>query len=376
MRVPLAAVAVLLIPHGWAPSPSHQQIGTVRFPVSCTVTAQPHFNRAVALLHSFAFSQAVEAFTGVLRIDPQCAMAYWGLGLSAWGNPFLAANKLPAQIQNGLEAVTRARRIGAPTERERRYLDAVAHLYEHADSVDQRTRLLAYRDAMADLAAREPADTEAAIFHALALAASADPADKTYASQLAAGATLERLFAARPDHPGLAHYLIHSYDVPALADRALEAAHRYGHIAPAVSHALHMPSHTYTRMGAWQESIDANVASARAARREGATAEELHASDYRTYAYLQIGQDAAVAGWSPRSPRWRAGWIPTPSARAAHRRQAITPSPRSRPATRWSGEPGLRRRDSRCIPARCRSRMRSPNSLGRQRMSSALRSVR
>ena len=221
-------------------------------------------------------------------------MAWWGLALSAWGNPFAAGIKPAAQIQRGLDAVTRARSTGAPSARESRYIEAVARLYEHADSVEQRARLLSYRDAMAELAAAEPADTEAAIFHALALAISADPADKTYASQLAAGATLERLFAGLPDHPGLAHYIIHSYDVPPLAGRALDAARRYSRIAPAISHALHMPSHTYTRVGYWQQSIDANVASAEAARREGATAEELHASDYRTYAYLQMGQDRAV----------------------------------------------------------------------------------
>jgi hypothetical protein len=276
------------------PSPTDQEIGTVRFVTSCSATVQPSFNRAVALLHSFAFSQATEGFNAVLRADPRCAVAWWGLALSAWGNPFAAGIKPAAQIQRGLDAVTRGRSTGAPSARESRYIEAVARLYEHADSVDQRARLLSYRDAMAELAAREPADTEAMIFHALALAVSADPADKSYASQLAAGATLERLFARLPNHPGLAHYIIHSYDVPPLAGRALDAARRYSRIAPAISHALHMPSHTYTRLGYWQQSISANVASAEAARREGATAEELHANDYRTYAYLQLGQDRAV----------------------------------------------------------------------------------
>ena len=221
-------------------------------------------------------------------------MAWWGTALSAWGNPFAPGIKSPAQVQRGLDAVSRARATGSPTPRESRYIEAVAQLYEHADSVGQRVRLLGYRDAMAGLVAAAPADTEAVILHALSLVISADPTDKSYANQLAAGATLERLFAALPDHPGLAHYLIHAYDVPALADRAVSAAGRYGHIAPAVSHALHMPSHTWTRVGRWQQSIDANVASAASARREGATAEELHASDYRTYASLQLGQDAAA----------------------------------------------------------------------------------
>jgi tetratricopeptide (TPR) repeat protein len=276
------------------PSSADQEIGTVHFATSCSTTAQPVFNRAVALLHSFAFAAATEQFNAVLGADPRCAMAWWGLALSAWGNPFAAGIKPAVQIQRGLDAVARARSMGAPTARETRYIEAVARLYERADSVGQRARLLAYRDAMAALAAAEPADTEATIFNALALVISADPADKTYASQLAAGATLERLFATLPNHPGLAHYIIHTYDVPALANRALGAAQRYSRIAPAISHALHMPSHTYTRLGDWQQSIDANVASARAAHREGSTAEELHASDYLVYAYLQLAQDRAA----------------------------------------------------------------------------------
>ena len=277
-----------------APQPAQQPIGTVRFATSCRPAVQPTFSRAVALLHSFAFSPAAEEFNAVLRADPECAMAWWGIALVAWGNPFAAGVKPPAQIARGLAAVTRARSTGTPTARESRYIAAVARLFEHADSLTQQSRLLSYRDAMADLVAREPADTEAAIFHALALAIAADPADKSYASQLAAGATLEGLFARLPDHPGLAHYIIHSYDVPPLAGRALGAAGSYSRIAPTVSHALHMPSHTWTRVGEWQRSVDANRRSAEAARREGAVAEELHAADYRMYAYLQLGQIEAA----------------------------------------------------------------------------------
>jgi len=293
VTIPLLVVARLSAqpPH---PSQANQAIGTVHFATSCRPAAQPRFNRAVALLHSFAFSEAAAGFSAVLGADPECAMAWWGLAMTAWGNPFAAGIKPASQIQRGLDAVTRARAAAAPTARESRYIEAAARLYERADSMDQRARLLSYRDAMAELVAREPDDTEAAIFHALALAITADPADKTYASQLAAGATLERLFAKMPDHPGLAHYIIHSYDVPPLAGRALGAARSYSRIAPAVSHALHMPSHTYTRVGYWQQSVDANVTSGEAARREGSTAEELHAADYRTYAYLQMGQDRAA----------------------------------------------------------------------------------
>jgi hypothetical protein len=157
-------------------------------------------------------------------------------------------------VQRGLQAIERGRSTGHPTPRERGYLDAAAKLFEHAETIDQGTRLVAYRDAMQSLAARESGDLEATIFYALALAITAPPTDKTYASQLKAGAMLEDLFAAHPDHPGLAHYIIHAYDVPALAPRALEAARRYSEIAPSAPHALHMPSHTFTRVGEWQRS--------------------------------------------------------------------------------------------------------------------------
>jgi tetratricopeptide (TPR) repeat protein len=221
-------------------------------------------------------------------------MADWGIALSRWGNPFAAGSRQPAQLQQGRDAVQAARAIGARTERERAYVEAVAQLFADFEKLDQRTRLLAYRDAMSALSARYPEDDEASIFYALALAASEEPTDKTYASRLKAGAILEKLFAKQPNHPGLAHYIIHSYDVPALADDALNAARRYSKIAPSAPHALHMPSHTFTRVGYWQDSIDTNVASAAAARRVGSTAEELHAMDYQTYAYLQTGQDAAA----------------------------------------------------------------------------------
>lgn len=270
------------------------RLGTIRFVTTCTPRAQPIFNDAVAQLHSFAFAASSQAFRDVLRVDPDCAMAYWGLALGDWGNPFAAGIKPNAIIERGRADVARARVTGRPSDRERRYIEAVAQLYKEGDS-GQPARLAAYRAAMSELAATHPADTEATIFATLATVVAADPADKSYADQLAAGSTLERLFKVLPDHPGLAHYIIHTYDVPSLAPRAVEAAHRYALIAPGTSHALHMPSHTYTRMGAWQRSIQANVMSARVARSEGSTAEELHATDYQAYAYLQLGQDSAAA---------------------------------------------------------------------------------
>jgi len=271
-----------------------EKLGEVHFATSCNEAAQPEFNHAVALLHSFQFSRAIEGFNAVLRDDPTCAIAYWGIALSDWSNPFAPGVKNTGQLQLGRDNAERGRSLGAKTEREQAYLTAVGKLYSDFESTPQQARLHAYRDAMEQVAAKYPNDHEALIFYALALAAAADPADKTYADQLKAGAILEKLFEQEPTHPGLAHYIIHAYDVPPLAGRALIAARRYSEIAPDAPHALHMPSHTFTRLGYWQESIDSNVAAAAAARRQGQTAEELHASDYETYAYLQTGQDQAA----------------------------------------------------------------------------------
>ncbi len=252
-------------------------------------------NRAVALLHSFQFSRAIEGFNAVLAEDATCAIAYWGIALSDWSNPFAPGEKDKGQLQLGRQSAERGKGLGAKTGRERAYLAAVGKLYADFETTPQQARLLAYRDAMGDVAAKYPKDHEAQIFYALALAAAEDPADKTYSDRLKAGTILEYLFKLEPTHPGLAHYIIHAYDVPALASQALVAARRYAAISPDAPHALHMPSHTFTRLGYWQESIDSNVAAAAAARRESQTAEELHASDYETYAYLQIGQDKAAA---------------------------------------------------------------------------------
>jgi tetratricopeptide (TPR) repeat protein len=271
-----------------------EKLGTVHFATSCNEPAQKKFNRAVALLHSFQFSRAIEGFNAVLGEDATCRIAYWGIALSDWSNPFAPGVKDKSQLQAGKESAERGMTVGAKTEREQAYIAAVGKLYSDYESTPQRARMIAYRDAMAEVAAKYPEDYEAQIFYALALAASEDAADKTYADRLKAGAILEKLFAEEPTHPGLAHYIIHTYDVPPLAERALVAAQRYSEIAPDAPHALHMPSHTFTRTGYWQESIDSNIAAAAAARREGQTAEELHASDYEIYAYLQTGQDQAA----------------------------------------------------------------------------------
>jgi hypothetical protein len=292
-------------------------LGTVVLATSCSAAAQPQFNHAVALLHSFEFLRAIDGFSATLTADPSCAMAEWGIALSRWGNPFAAGIRPAGPMQLGRSAVERAKTIAAKTERERAYVDAVSRLYADSDMTDQTARVRAYRDAMSKVAAAYPNDSEASIFYALSIAAAASPADKTFADQLKAGAILEKLIARQPDHPGLAHYIIHAYDAPPLADRALKAARRYAKIAPSAPHALHMPSHTFTRLGYWQESIDTNTASGVVARRDRSAAEELHAMDYRTYAYLQTAQDRDARQMVDALPEVAARFDPDAVASAA-----------------------------------------------------------
>ena len=274
--------------------PVSEKLGTVSFTTSCNPAVQPQFNRAVALMHSFQFAPAIAAFHAILETDPSCSMAWWGIALSNWGNPFGSGLKSPTQLEHGLQAIDQARAAHPKTERERAYVEAIAHLFTDASTIDPRTRIVAYESAMKAVSAANPDDTEAAIFYALSIAVAADPADKTYARQLQAGKILDALYAQHPDHPGLAHYIIHAYDVPPLAARAAAAAQHYSEIAPSTPHALHMPSHTFTRVGDWQASIGANIASAASARTAGQPGDELHASDYLAYAYLQTAQDKAA----------------------------------------------------------------------------------
>jgi hypothetical protein len=304
--------------HEHVASPSApEHLGSVHFATSCRADVGPTFDRAVALLHSFEFAPAIEAFEGVGRADPSCGIAYWGVALAAWGNPFAASRKTPGQIERARAALDHAARVAKTTARERAYVDAVAELYRDAEHRDQSARVLSYRDAMAALSSAHPEDMEARIFYALALAQAVPATDKTYGDLLKAGEILEGLFPEHPDHPGLAHYIIHAYDVPALAPRALAAARRYATIAPSAPHALHMPSHTFTRLGYWQESIDTNIASAAAAKRDGAVAEELHATDYLTYAYLQTGQDEAAKSLVDALPEITARFDPDAVGSAA-----------------------------------------------------------
>ena len=267
--------------------------GTVHFATSCSPKVAPQFDHAVALLHSFEFGESIRTFNAVLAGDSTCAMAYWGIALSRWTNPMAPGNRPVVALQQGRQSADAATRVGVrASERERGYIRAVSQLYDDFEHRDQHTRVVAYERAMNDLMVREPSDTEAKIFYAISLVASASPTDKTYANQLKAGGMLEALWAKQPDHPGLAHYIIHSYDYPALADRARIAAQRYATIAPSAAHALHMPSHTFTRIGMWEQSISANNRSMQVALANGSIAEALHASDYAMYANLQMGRES------------------------------------------------------------------------------------
>lgn len=265
----------------------------MRFETSCAPSVRDDFNAAVALLHSFWFPEAISTFEKVAQKDPSCAVAYWGIAMSQWGNPF-GGLRAAEVIERGKATVTKGLGTGAPSPRERTLLEAAAILFSSADPGTQRQRVAEYEEAMKSLADKYANDRELRIFYALAVTQSASPSDKTYAKQRQAAAILEPMFKQMPQHPGLAHYIIHAYDAPPLASRALEAARRYASLAPAVPHALHMPSHTFTRLGYWQDSIVTNLRSAEAARKAGSAGEELHALDYLAYAYLQISQDRAA----------------------------------------------------------------------------------
>jgi hypothetical protein len=278
--------------HQHSPTPGSIKAGTVNFETSCSPAVKDDFNLAVAELHSFWFPEARALFQGIAKKDPNCAMAYWGVALTYWGNPF-AGQRSPQVIANGKAAIDKAQSTGTPTPREKGYIDAVAGLFSSADVTTQRARVVAYEGATELVASQNRADVEARIFWALAIAQTALPTDKTFAQNLKAAEILEPLYKKMPNHPGLAHYIIHAYDVPALAAKALPAARAYADIAPSVPHALHMPSHTFTRVGEWKESVETNIRSAAEADKSGGgLGEGMHARDYMTYAYLQMGMDS------------------------------------------------------------------------------------
>ncbi len=304
--------------HQGHPAHAAEKLGTVHFQSSCRADVAPEFDHAVALLHSFEFPQAIRGFETVLTSDSSCAIAYWGISLSLWTNPFAVGARSTPQLESGRRALEHGLRAATnASEREQGYLAAVGQLYSDYEHTSQAARVAAYTQSMERLAARYPDDTEASIFYALALTASAPPTDKTYANQLKAAAILERLYASQPDHPGLTHYMIHTFDVPPLAQRGLDAANRYATIAPSAAHALHMPSHIFTRVGAWDESIATNLRSIESARREKSVGETLHASDYAMYAYLQEGQDRAARQLMDGLPALKLSLDPTATSGGA-----------------------------------------------------------
>src|SRR5271165_6008264 len=271
-----------------------EKLGKVSFSISCAPAVQEQFNRGVALLHSFAYSAAENAFQDVAEMDPGRAMAHWGMAMSyfhqLWQPPVA-----PAAISIAQKEIQRAQQTGAGSERERQFINALAVIYQDAATVPYRTRALNYERAMSAVASENREDVEAQVFYALALLANADPSDKTHARQKQAAGLLEPLDRSYPQHPGIPHYLIHAYDNAELAPKGLAAARAYSQIAPSAPHALHMPSHIFTRLGLWQDSIASNLAAKQAAHQQGDIGEELHAMDYLVYAYLQTGQDDEAA---------------------------------------------------------------------------------
>jgi hypothetical protein len=292
-------ILLLIFPTSLSAQAAHnrrtpEKLGTVSFPISCLPAAQQQFDRGIALLHSFSYAAAENAFRGVAEMDPRCAMAHWGIAMTyfhqLWDPPLS-----PATISTSEREIRLAQKIGARSERERKFINALALIYQDPDIVPYRTRASNYERAMDELAAESPKDTEAQVFYALALLANASPTDKTHAKQKQAADLLEPLYRAYPQHPGVPHYLIHAYDNAELAARGLAAARAYSKVAPSAPHALHMPSHIFTRLGLWEDSIASNLGARAAAHQQGDTGEELHAMDYLVYAYLQSGRDADAA---------------------------------------------------------------------------------
>ncbi len=272
-----------------------EQLGKVSFPISCTPASQKAFERGVALLHSFGYEEAEEQFAEIAQKDPACAMAHWGIAMSLfhqiWERP------QESTLKRGQGEIEKAQKIGAKTEREQGYISALAVFYRDPASNDYLKRASAYSDAMGNLYRQNPTDLEAGAFYALSLLAAAPPDDTSLTAQKKAVAVLTPLFQQQPDHPGLAHYIIHASDSPQMAPMALDAARRYAEIAPSSAHAVHMPSHIFARLGLWQEDIQANLKSVALTQQSAAMymrGHELHAMHFLLYAYLQTGQDEAA----------------------------------------------------------------------------------
>ena len=282
--------AALAAPLPAAAQNASEQLGNVHFETTCNEVAQRRFDRAMRYQHSFWYSAAREIYEEVAKADPDCGMAYWGIALTYLDNPH---GPIPgSNVAPGLAAIEKAKATGAKSERERDFIDALSIMYVDADKLTHQQRIRSYLGAMEKIAAKYPADDEAQIFYAITLNTSASPGDKTYAQQLKGAAILEPIWQRQPYHPGVAHYLIHLYDYPAIAEKGLKAANEYARIAPAAPHAQHMPSHIFTRVGYWKESIASNEASVKAAKDGKEYVDQLHGEDYLVYAHLQLGHDS------------------------------------------------------------------------------------
>src|SRR5262245_4611595 len=290
----LIAALITATSVGGASAQQDDKLGKVIFPTSCNSAVQAEFERGVAMLHSYWFGYARKTFEGILQKDPGCAMALWGVAMDLLGNT-LVGPPARADAQAAGDALEKARAIGAKTQRERDWIEALSSYYRDHDKVPVDARLLAYNSAMEQMTQRYPDDYEARVFYALTLQASASKADTTYANQLKSAAILEKLYEQNPQHPGVSHFLIHAYDYPPLADKGLAAARRYGGIAPAVPHARHMPSHIYSMVGSWEESVASNASALEI------QPDYYHASDFTVYAHLQLAQDSKARAMIDKS---------------------------------------------------------------------------
>src|SRR5499426_4400406 len=286
MKATLTLIAVVLVLVTLiVPALAQDKLGKVVFPTTCDAAVQPQFERGVAMLHSYWFAEARKAFDAIVQQDPGCAMAYWGLAVNYLGNS-LAAAPSPKDAAAASEALDKGRAAGAKTERERDWIEAIGSYYRDHDKTPVNARLAAYTQAMEQMTQKYPDDFEAWTYYALTLQASAPQNDKTYADQLKSAEILERLFKQNPDHPGVAHYLVHAYDYPPLADKGIKIASAYAKIAPAAPHARHMPSHIYSMVGMWEDSIASNRSALEI------QPDYYHATDFTVYAHLQLAQDA------------------------------------------------------------------------------------
>jgi tetratricopeptide (TPR) repeat protein len=289
----VAGLMTFALPAG-AFAQQEEKLGKLSFPTSCDAKVQAEFERGVAMIHSYWFLIARRTFEGVLKQDPNCAIAYWGIAIDLLNNVFVAPPSR-TDAEAAWAALEKAREIGAKTQRERDWIEALSAYYRDYGKTPVNVRLAAYNAAMEQLGRKYPDDYEAQVFHALTLQASASPADTTYASQLKSAAILQRLYEQNPEHPGVIHYTIHAFDFAPIAERGIPAAQRYADVAPAVPHARHMPSHIYSMVGQWENSIASNASAL------SIQPDYYHAADFAVYAYLQLAQDAKAKALTEKS---------------------------------------------------------------------------